>query len=343
MLVPALSAEEKLEAFRLMRRIRTFEQHGLKYYNAGRMGGWFVMSIGQEAVAVAVRMAMKPADHSISGARGIHHALASGLSMREIMAELFGKATGSNGGKSGNFGLHHPAGHFWGIQPTCAAQTPIAAGLAFQMKYHNTGGMAFCMLGEGSVNQGVFHETLNLSQLFGLPVLFLIENNQYAMGTSQQRSSAYRDCLARRAEAYDMEWQLVEEGHDLPTLYHHIATAAEKVGSGQKPFLLEVSTYRYYGFHVADANAKRYRTPEEIEWHREHRDPLVFLQTQLINEGAITMGEIEALAEEAKSEAMDAVHFADASPCPTLDDITKNVYWEVDHRTAASKHGVHLF
>jgi pyruvate dehydrogenase E1 component alpha subunit len=204
--MPALSTEEKREALRLMRRIRIFEQHCLKYYNAGRIGQWLMLSIGQESVAAAVRMAMNPNDHSICGTRGIHHALASGLSMRKIMAELFGKTTGANAGKSGNQGLHHPAGQFWGIYPICAAQTPIAAGLAFQMKYQNTGGMAFCMLGEGSVNQGVFHETLNLSQLFGLPVLFLIENNKYAMFTSERRSSAFRDCLARRAEAYDMEW-----------------------------------------------------------------------------------------------------------------------------------------
>lgn len=307
------------------------------------MGGWLILSIGQEAVAVAVRMAMKSTDHSICGVRGIHHALASGLSMRKIMAELFGKATGANSGKSGNLGLHHPNGHFWGLYPICAAQTPIAAGLAFQMKYHNTGGIAFCMLGEGAVNQGIFHETLNLSQLFGLPVLFIIENNQYAMGTSERRSSAFRDCLARRAEAYDMDWQCIDKGHDLPTLYHHIATAAEKVRTSQKPFLLEVRTYRYYGFTVSDAQAKKYRSPEEIQWHKENRDPLQFLEAQLLAEGAITLDEIEAMKEEAREEALDAVHFADASPSPTIADITKHVYWELDHGTDAAAHGVHLF
>ncbi len=341
--MPILTTEEKLQALLQMRRIRSFEQTCLKYYNAGRMTGWLILSIGQESVAVAVRMAMQTRDQSICGTRGIHHALASGLSMRKIMAELFGKATGANAGKSGNLGLHHPAGHFWGIYPTCAAQTPIAAGLAFQMKYQSTGGIAFCMLGDGSVNQGVFHETLNLAQLFGLPVLFIIENNKYAMGTSERRSSAFRDCLARRAEAYDMEWQCIEEGHDLPSLYHHIALAAEKVRSTQKPFLLEVQTYRYFGFSVADANAKKYRTPEEIEWHKENRDPLQFLSAQLLAGGAITLEEIEAMREEAKAEAIDAVKFADASPCPTIEDITKHVYWELDHNTEAASHGVHIF
>jgi pyruvate dehydrogenase E1 component alpha subunit len=339
----ALSIEEKREALLLMLRTRIFEQHCLKYYNAGRIGGWLILSIGQESVAVAVRMAMKPGDHSICGTRGIHHALASGLSMRQIMAELFGKATGANAGKAGNHGLYHPAGHFWGLYPICAAQTPIAAGLAFQMKYQNTGGVAFCMLGEGAVNQGVFHETLNLSQLFGLPVLFLIENNKYAMGTSERRSSAFRDCLARRAEAYDMEWQCIDEGHDLPTLHHHIALAAEKVRSTQKPFLLEVRTYRYYGFTVSDANAKKYRTPEEIEWHRDNRDPVKFLEAQLLAENAITVDEIEAMKEDARVEALDAVHFADHSLSPTIEDVTKHVYWELDHQTAAASHGVHLF
>jgi len=339
----ALGPDEKCHALREMRRIRIFEQICLRYFNVGRMGGWLILSIGQEAVAVAVRMAMQTTDHSICGARGVHHALASGLSMRKIMAELFGKVTGANSGKAGNLGLHHPQGRFWGLYPICAAQTPIAAGLAFRMKYHNTGGVAFCLLGEGSVNQGVFHETLNLSQLFGLPVLFIIENNKYAMGTSERRSSAFRDCLARRAEAYGMDWQCIDEGHDLPTLYHHIATAADKVRTTQKPFLLEVRTYRYYGFHVADANAKRYRTPEEIEWHKEHRDPVRTLETQLLAEGAITMADIEAMKEEAKQEALDAVHFADASPVPTVDDITRHVYWELDHRTDAAAHGVHLF
>lgn len=338
-----LSAEMRLHALLEMRRIRTFEQICLKNYNLGKMGGWLILSIGQEAVAVAVRMAMKTMDHSICGVRGIHHALASGLSMRKIMAELFGKVTGTSQGKSGNLGLHHPEGRFWGIYPICAAQTPIAAGLAFQMKYHNTGGVAFCMLGEGSVNQGVFHETLNLSQLFGLPVLFIMENNKYAMGTSERRSSVFRDCLARRAEAYGMEWQCIDQGHDLPTLYHHIATAAEQVRTTQKPFLLEVRTYRYYGFTVSDANAKKYRTSEEIESQKEDRDPLKFLEAQLRAEGAITMDDIEAMKEEARDEALDAVHFADASAIPSIADITQHVYWELDHGTEAAEHGVHLF
>lgn len=326
-----------------MRRIRTFEQNCLKYYNAGRMGGWLILSIGQEAIAVAVRMAMQPVDQSICGARGIHHALASGLSMRKIMAELFGKISGVNAGKSGNLGLFYPEGRFWGLYPICAAQTPIAAGLAFQMKYHHTGGIAICLLGDGAVNQGVFHETLNLSQLHGLPVLFLIENNQYAMGTSQARSSAFRDCLARRAEAYDMDWQCSADGHDLPKLYQQIANAADKVRASQKPFLLEVQTYRYYGFTVADANAKRYRTAEEIEWHKENRDPLRFLAEHLLAENAISMKEIEEILEHSKEEALDAVQFADDSPPPTIEDITQHVYWELDHNTEAASHGVHLF
>ncbi len=338
-----LATEIKLRALLEMRRIRTFEQVCLKNYNLGRMGGWLILSIGQEAVAVAVRMAMKNMDHSICGVRGMHHALASGLSMRKIMAELFGKITGANQGKSGNLGLHHPQGRFWGIYPICAAQTPIAAGLAFQMKYHNTGGVAFCLLGEGSVNQGVFHETLNLSQLFGLPVLFIIENNQYAMGTSERRSSVFRDCLARRAEAYDMDWLCIEEGHDLPTLYHHIATAAKQVRTTQKPFLLEIRTYRYYGFTVSDANAKKYRTSEEIESQKKHRDPLQFLEVQLRAEGAVTLDEIEAMKERAREEALDAVHFASVSPSPAVDDITRHVYWESDHKTNADAYGVHLF
>lgn len=326
-----------------MCRIRCFEQRALIRYNAGKIDGWLILSIGQESVAVAVRLAMKNTDHSICGTRGMHHALASGLSMNKIMAELYGKITGANFGKSGNLGLHHPEGHFWGIYATCAAQTPIAAGLAFQMKYKNTGGVAFCLLGEGSVNQGVFHETINLAKLFGLPVLFIIENNHYAMCTSERRGTAFRDCIARRAEAYDMEWQCVDEGHDLPSLYHHIAVAAEKVRSTQQPFLLEVRTYRYYGFTVSDAMAKKYRTPEEIEWRKENRDPVTFLKAHLLAEGAISEEEIETMRQEAKEEAIEASQFAEDSASPTLEDITKHVYWENDHQTQASTHGVSIF
>lgn len=325
-----------------MIRIRRVEQQCLKGYTWGTMGGWLVLSIGQEATPVAVRAIMGPDDHTITGVRGIGAAIAAGMSPASIIAELMGKVGGCSQGKGGNFSLFSPAHGHWGCFPIAAAQTPLALGLSFALKYQQKEGVVFCFLGDGSVNQGVFHETLNLAGLFDIPTVFVLENNQYAMGTSLRRSSSFKDHLARRAEAYDIDWDLAD-GWEMDSLLSKLTEARERALQKSRPTVLEIDTYRYYGFSVADANHKTYRTPEEIAFHKENRDPIRHWANQLTAEGILTPEAEKEMHETAKAEALAASDFANNSPPPTPEDLLDHVYWESDHNTPASQQGRHFF
>lgn len=337
-----LTAEDKLRILTDMVRARVFEQHALRYYNAGKMGGFLDLMIGQEGGAAAVRSMLEPQDHTIGGVRGIGFAVMRGLPMRECLAELMGKKTGSCKGKGGMFSFCSPVHHHWGIHGVAAAQTPLAAGFAFAMKYRSQSGVAVCFLGDGAMNQGVFHETLNLASLFSLPVVYIVENNGYSMGTSVRRSSAFKDYLGRRAEMYDMAWDHCG-GHDIYAVRAALDSAMRRAREQQRPTLLEIATYRYYGFTIADANAKKYRTQEEITWHREHRDPLDLWLRRLIAEGVATEEIHDEIRAAAKKEAADAAKWVNAQPAPEIPEIGEDVYWETDHATPASRIGRHVF
>ena len=285
---------------------------------------------------------MGPNDHTITGARGIGPAIASGMSPGSIIAELMGRSGGCSQGKGGNFSLFSPAHRHWGCYPIAAAQTPLALGLSFALKYQATEGVVFCFLGDGAINQGVFHETLNLAGLFDIPTVFVLENNSYAMGTSVSRSSAFKDHLAQRAEAYDIDWDLAN-AWEIDSLVAKLTEARNHALQKSRPTLLEVATYRHFGFNIADANHKKYRTPEEIEFHKEYRDPIRHWADQLIAEGILTPGDEKEMHLTAKEEASAAADFAKGSPPPTPDDLLNHVYWETDNNTSASQQGRHFF
>ena len=194
------------------------------------------------------------------------------MGMNECMAEMFGKQTGCSKGKGGSMHFFAPDKNFWGGHGIVAGQTPLGLGLAYGLKYLGREGCCLCYLGDGAVNQGAFHESLNLAALFEIPVVYVIENNGYSMGTSQERSSSYGGCLAQRAEAYDMEWDVID-GSDLYEVRAKTHIAMERARKEHKPTLLEIDTYRYYGHSIADANHKKYRTPEEIENYKQNHDP----------------------------------------------------------------------
>ncbi|MGL5018389.1 MAG: thiamine pyrophosphate-dependent dehydrogenase E1 component subunit alpha [Luteolibacter sp.] len=335
------STEGKIDLYRQMMRIRRFEQKALRHYNGGKMMGFLVLDIGQESVSTTVRSLMGPDDHSISGWRGMGHALAAGMEMGPCMAELFGKTNGCSKGKSGAFSFYAPSKHHWGCHATAAAQTPLAAGLAFALKLREIEGVVFCFLGDGSVNQGVYHESLNLVGLFGLPVIYIIENNGYAMFTSVSRSSVFKDCLARRAETYDIEWDLISDANPYE-LRARIQPAIDRARKHQRPTVLEISTYRYYGSHVADANHKKYRTPEEIE-AKKARDPMWLWERHLMAEGILDEAGSNRISDEAKAEVSSAVEFAENGALPTVFDISRDVYWETDHATESAGLGRHFF
>jgi pyruvate dehydrogenase E1 component alpha subunit len=192
------------------------------------------------------------------------------------------------------------------------------------------------------VNQGVFHESLNLASLFEIPIVYIIENNGYSMGTSQQRSSAFNGCLAQRADAYSMEWDVIN-GSDIYEVRAKTNIAMERARKELKPTLLEIDTYRYYGHSVADSNHKKYRTPEEIENYKQNHDPITVFERKLIAEGVLTVESVKSINKTAVDEATAAVKFADESPAPTVADISTDIYWETDHQTPASKIGRHFF
>ncbi|MCX7868343.1 MAG: pyruvate dehydrogenase (acetyl-transferring) E1 component subunit alpha [Terrimicrobiaceae bacterium] len=338
----ALTAGEKAGFLRDMMRIRRFEQAALKYYNQGHMGGFLHLYIGQEAVAVATVSMMGENDHVITAYRDHGHALAVGMTMNECMAELFGKATGCSKGKGGSMHFFAPDKRFWGGHGIVGGQTPLGLGIAYALKYRGIKGCCYTFLGDGAVNQGAYHEALNLAGLWDIPVIFVIENNKYSMGTSLERSSAYRNCLAERADGYGIVWDIAN-GEDIYELRAKFHIARERAWNESRPTVLEVDTYRYYGHSVADANAKRYRSEEEIERYKKLHDPITLWRKRLIEEGVLDDAAADALDKEAKKEAADSVAFAMASPFPLMEDLFQDVYFEVDAGSEAGRTGRHFF
>lgn len=338
----SLSAEDKIELFRKIVRIRRFEQATQKPYSQDKMGGFLHLYIGQESVAAGTISLCGENDHVITAYRCHAHALVSGMSMNECMAELFGKATGCSKGKGGSMHFFAPDKNFWGGHGIVGGQTPLGLGLAFAEKYKGTKGCCLCYMGDGAINQGAFHESLNIAELFNVPVIYIIENNGYSMGTSQKRSSAFKETLARRAEAYDMAWDTVN-GEDMYEVRAKTQEAVDRARNQSKPTVLEIFTYRYFGHSVADANHKKYRTPEEIQNYKNNHDPILLWKRQLLAEGVFTEEEADAIEKEAKLEAAASVKFAEESPYPTVESIFEDVYWEVDNNTESGNTGRHFF
>lgn len=339
----SLTPEKKIELYTLMVRIRRFEQVSLaNYQKPGRMGGFLHLYIGQESVAAGTLSLCGENDHNITAYRCHAHALAAGMNMNECMAELFGKQTGCSKGKGGSMHFFAPDKNFWGGHGIVAGQTPLGLGIGYGLKYLEKEGCCLCFLGDGAVNQGAFHESLNIASLFEIPVIYVIENNGYSMGTSQKRSSAYTGCLAQRAEAYAIEWDVVD-GSDLYEVRAKTHIAMERARKESKPTVLEIDTYRYYGHSVADANFKKYRTPEEIQNYKDNHDPINVFRAKLLEEGVLTEELVDKINKEAKSEADASVKFAEDAPAPTIADISTDVYWETDNDTEASKIGQHFF
>ncbi|MBL9155801.1 MAG: pyruvate dehydrogenase (acetyl-transferring) E1 component subunit alpha [Verrucomicrobiales bacterium] len=338
-----LTPSEKVDLLRQMVRIRRFETVSLKYYQQGKMGGFLHLYIGQESVAVGTISLLGEHDHVITAYRDHGHALAVGMSMNECMAELFGKKTGCSKGKGGSMHYFAPDKNYWGGHGIVAGQTPLGAGLAFALKYKGLTGCCLCYLGDGAVNQGAYHEALNLAELWDLPVIYVIENNGYSMGTSQERSSAHsHKGLAARAEAYGMEWDQIN-GEDLYEVRARTQKAIDRAHHESRPTVLEIDTYRYKGHSVADANAEKYRTKEEIQRYMNEHDPLTCWKDQLIAEGIVSEEDFKNLMKEAGDEAEAAAQFAQQSPYPDESEMLDDIYWEVDNQTEAGRTGRHFF
>ena len=337
----SLSKEDKIDLYRTIVGIRRFEERSLRAYNQGKIGGFLHLYIGQESVAAGIVSLMEKDDHIITAYRDHGHALAVGMSMNECMAEMYGRHTGCSKGKGGSMHFFAPDKNYWGGHGIVAGQTPIGAGLAFALKYKGLKGCALTFLGDGAVNQGSFMETLNLASLWDIPVVFVIENNGYSMGTSLKRSSAAEN-LAHRAEGFDMEWEVCD-GHDVYEVREVANRAMTRAREKHKPFLLEIRTYRYRGHSVADANHEKYRTKEEIEEYKRTKDPVNVIKQQLLADGTLTEDEAKRIDQEKKEEAEASAKFAEDSPVAPRSEIQTDVYWEVDNDTEGKLKGTYFF
>lgn len=337
-----LTAETKIQLYRDMVRIRRFEERSLRYYQQGAIGGFLHLYIGQESVAVGSISVLGENDHIITAYRDHGHALAVGMTMNECMAELAGKYSGCSKGKGGSMHFFAPDKNYWGGHGIVGGQTPLGAGIAFGLKYKGIKGCCLCYMGDGAINQGAYHEALNLSALWKLPVIFIIENNGYSMGTSQARSSAAPESLAQRAEGYNMDWDVVD-GCDVYEVRAKIDEAVKRAHEDSTPCILEVRTYRYYGHSVADANHQKYRTKTEIEDYKKNHDPLTLFRNKLIDEGVLNEASAKEIDKEARAEAEESVKFSEASPFPPQESILDDVYWETDNPDKSTSEGTMFF
>lgn len=308
---------------REMLLIRRFEEKAAEAYALGQIGGFLHLYVGQEAVAVGSLKAIREDDYIITSYRDHGQALARGIPAREVMAELFGKATGCSKGKGGSMHLFDASRNFMGGHGIVGGQIPLAAGLAFAAKYRGTDQVTLCYFGDAAANIGAFHEALNIAALWKLPVIFVCENNRYGMGTALSRSSAIED-IAQRACSYGMSAATVD-GMDVMEMYAATTEAVARARKDGSPTLLDVQTYRFVGHSMSDPVHGVYRTREEVE-EEKSQDPISQLCAQLEGDEIMTMAEFEAIDDEVKAEVDDAVAFAEASPDPELGQLDSDIY-----------------
>jgi pyruvate dehydrogenase E1 component subunit alpha len=316
-------ADEYRRWLRQMSLIRRFEEKAGEAYSLGKIGGFCHLYIGQEAVAVGSLGALGPDDYITCSYREHGHALARGISTRAVMAELFGKAPGCSGGKGGSMHLFDASLGFLGGHGIVGAHIPLATGVAFAVKYRNTSQVAVCYFGEAAVNNGAFHEALNMAALWKLPAIYLCENNRYGMGTALERASALYD-ISERACSYDMANEVVD-GQDVLTMNSAMERAVQRARNDKLPTLLEVRTYRFMGHSMSDPIHGHYRTREEVEDQRQ-RDPIVVWSQRLIADSLMDEGAVRALDKEVVEEVEDAYQFADEAPDPEPDELFRGVY-----------------
>ena len=315
-------AAQHRRMLREMLLIRRFEEKAAEAYALGKIGGFCHLYIGQEAVCVGVSAALEPTDYFIGSYREHGQALVRGISSRAVMAELYGKGTGCSGGKGGSMHLFDVEKRFMGGHGIVGGHLPLAAGIAFAIKYRGGDEVCVCFFGEAAVNIGAFHETLNMSSVWKLPVIFVCENNRYGMGTAFERVAAVTD-VAEHACSYDMAGEVVN-GMDVLDVQAATQRAVQRARKGGHPTLLEVRTYRYMGHSMSDPLHGVYRTKDEVE-DQKKKDPIAQLYHRMRQNGVIDQAGYDALEAEVKAEVEDAAQFADESPDPAPEELTTNV------------------
>lgn len=316
-----MEREEYLDLYRQMVLIRRVEERSAELYQQGKIGGFLHLYIGQEAVSTGLIAARKPQDRIITAYRDHGVAINAGISAKEVMAELLGKATGISKGKGGSMHMADVEKNYWGGHAVVGAHLPIAAGLALGDQYQGTDGVTICMFGDGATNIGFFHEALNLSRVWDLPVLWVVENNQYGMGTTVERASAVSE-MRQKAEGYSIPNARVD-GMDVMAVYAAAEEQLAYIRAGNGPFFLEAVTYRFRGHSMGDP--ERYREKDEIEKWKEE-DPIGIYRKYLLDEKISTVKELDAIDLQVEEQTQEAVEFAEASPEPEPEALFEDIY-----------------
>jgi pyruvate dehydrogenase E1 component alpha subunit len=316
-----IDRETLINIYHQMLLVRRFEEKSAEAYSAGKIGGFCHLYIGQEAVAIGAISAIRKDDYVLTSYREHAHAIAKGMSPDSVMAELFGKATGCSKGKGGSMHMFDKELGFLGGHAIVGGQIPLATGVAFASKYKGTDQVTLCFFGEAAVNQGAFHESLNMAQLWKLPCIYICENNQYGMGTSLERAMSSQD-ISQKACAYDIAAEFVD-GMDVLAVREATLRAVERARKDYLPTLLEVRTYRFMGHSMSDPG--NYRTRAEIERHQE-RDPLKLFSASLKEEGVLSDSEFKKIEAQVKEQVEHAVQFAEQSPLPDPKELFTDVY-----------------
>jgi len=313
--------EELLEMYRRMLLIRAFEEKAAEMYTKGKIGGFLHLYSGQEAVAVGFISVLREDDYVVGAYREHGQCIAKGAEPKYVMAELYGKATGVSKGKGGSMHMFDVKRGFLGGHGIVGGGMPLAIGVGFAIKYRKTDQVCVCFFGDGAVNEGAFHEALNMVALWNLPVIYVLENNMYAMGTAVYRASSIPD-LIRRASCYDIEREQVD-GMDVLAVREAAERAVRKAREDKEPRFIEAITYRFRGHSMADPAA--YRTKEEVEEWRK-RDPIPRMEQYLKDNRMVTDDDIKAMRTEVDAEIQEAVDFAESSPFPPPDALYEAIY-----------------
>jgi pyruvate dehydrogenase E1 component alpha subunit len=319
----AVSAPDRIALLQKMMDIRRFEEKAAEMYARGKIRGFLHLYIGQEAVATGAIDALRPDDYLVTHYRDHGHALARGLDPNRVMAELYGRSTGVTGGRGGSMHLFDVSKSFMGGYAIVAGHMPLACGLALAEQYKGTERIVVNFMGDGSVNEGEFHEALNLASVWKLPVLFICENNLYGMGTAMRRVSALVE-VYKRAEAYGIDAEQVD-GMDVIAMREAVSRLAAGVRAGNGPAFLEAICFRFRGHSMADAEL--YRNKEEVEHWRKF-DPIAQFSKKLLDDKTLAASDLDAMQARADALAADAAKFADESPEPPLDSLMDHVYEE---------------
>jgi pyruvate dehydrogenase E1 component alpha subunit len=322
-------AEKYRQYLRQMLLIRRFEEKAGEAYSLGKIGGFCHLYIGQEAVGVGCISQLRPDDYIVTTYRDHGQALARGMSARAVMAELFGKATGCSKGKGGSMHLFDASLGFLGGHGIVGGHIPLAAGIGFAIKYRKQDQVAICFFGEAAINNGAFHEALNMAGIWKLPCIFICENNRYGMGTALDRATATWN-ISERAASYDMSREVVD-GQDLLEVMAAMDRAVVRARRPAAPTLLEIRTYRFVGHSMSDPIHGHYRTKEEVEAHRL-RDPITLWSEKLKADGLMDDEAMKKMDEEVKAEVQDAYDFADQSPDPEPGELWTDVYSPAEAR-----------